>query len=92
MGGRGQILENTGSTVAFPVTRSQREASGDSRLSLEEHYSSKEDYLIQVQRAAETLVEDGYLLAGEVDEVVDQAAQRYELLQSAIGQAQVADD
>ena len=96
MGGRGQILENTGSTVAFPVTRSQREASGDSRLSLEERYSSKEDYLIQVQRAAETLVEDGYLLAGEVDEVVDQvvdqAAQRYELLQSAIGQAQVADD
>ena len=59
---------------------------------MEERYSSKEDYLIQVERAAETLVEDGYLLAGEVDEVVDQAAQRYELLQSAIGQAQVADD
>ena len=92
MGGRGQILGNLGSTVAFPVTRSQRESSGDSRLSLEERYSSKEDYLSQVRLAAETLVKEGYLLASEIEGVVDQAAQRYEMLQSAVGQPQAADD
>ena len=92
MGGRGQILGNLGSTVAFPVTRSQRESSGDSRLSLEERYSSKEDYLSQVRLAAETLVKEGYLLASGIEGVVDQAAQRYEMLQSAVGQPQAADD
>jgi hypothetical protein len=92
MGGHGQTLANHGSTVPFPVTRSQREASGDPRLSLEERYSSREDYLSRVRRAAETLVEEGYLLASEVDEVVDQASQRYELLQSAIEQPQTADN
>ena len=92
IGGHGQTLGILGSTVPFPATRSQREASGDTRLSLEERYSSREDYLNQVRKAAETLIEEGYLLADEVEGLVDQATQRYEMLQSAIGQAQVADD
>jgi len=92
IGGHGQILEQIGSTLPFPVTRSQREESGDPRLSLEERYSSMEDYLGQVRRAAEISVGDGYLLADEIEGLIAQAAQRYELLQSAIGQAQLADD
>ncbi len=46
----------------------------------------------QVRKAAETLVEEGYLLADEVEEVVDQATQRYEMLLSTIAQADVAGD
>ncbi|MBM3226951.1 MAG: hypothetical protein FJZ47_24560 [Candidatus Tectomicrobia bacterium] len=80
VGGPGQMLALLGSTRAFPATRATRQATGDPRLSIEERYDSKEDYLRQVHQAAETLVQQGYLLTEDLPTIADQAAQRYELL------------
>jgi hypothetical protein len=82
--GPGQTLALLGSTIPFPATRAAREASGDPRPSIEERYASKEDYLRQVQQAAEALVQQGYLLAADLPTLTDQAAQRYDLFQSRV--------
>ena len=44
-----------------------------------------------MRNAAQDLVDDRYLLAEEIELVVDQAAQRYDLLQQQVPQAQAAD-
>ena len=67
-----------GWTLPLPATAAQREATGDPRASIEERYASREDYLEQVTRAATDLVEEGYLLEEDVDEVVDLAGRKYD--------------
>ena len=79
MGGAGQIIKQIGSTIPFPATKKERQAVDDPRSSIEERYASKEDYLVQVQRAAEGLVDQRYLLAEDVARVEEHAAQRYDL-------------
>ena len=68
-----------GSSIRFPATKEEREATRDPRLSIEEHYASKEDYLSQVRRVARELVDQRYLLAEDAARVEEQAAQRYDL-------------
>jgi len=84
IGGSGQTLSLLGATIPFPATQAEREASGDPRPSIEERYVSKEDYLHQVQQAAEALVQQGYLLAEDLPMVTEQASQRYDLFQSRV--------
>lgn len=83
-GGPGQTLSLLGSTMPFPATRAERQATGDPRLSIEERYASREDYLRQVQQATEALVQQGYLLAEDLPTVADQAAQRYDLFRRRV--------
>ena len=68
-----------GWTLPFPATRADREATGDPRLSLEERYLSRADYVRQVRAAAQALVEQGYLLAEDLTWVEEGAARRYDL-------------
>jgi Alpha/beta hydrolase domain len=84
IGGPGQTLSLIGSTLPFPATPAEREASGDPRRSIEERYPSKEDYLRRVKQAAEALVKQGYLLAEDLPMVTEQARQRYDLFQSRV--------
>ena len=79
MGGAGQIIKQIGSTIPFFATKKDREAVNDPRLSIEERYASKEDYLAQVRRVAQNLVYQKYLLAEDVARVEEHAAQRYDL-------------
>jgi Alpha/beta hydrolase domain len=79
IGGPGQTLSLLGSTIPFPATRAEHQASGDLRASIEERYVSKEDYLGRVKQAAEALVKQGYLLAEDLPTVAEQASQRYDL-------------
>ncbi|MDE2843175.1 MAG: alpha/beta hydrolase domain-containing protein [Chloroflexota bacterium] len=67
-----------GWTLPLPVTRDEREKTGDPRRSVEERYASREDYLEQVSRAAMELVGEGYLLEEDVEEVVDLAGRKYD--------------
>ena len=88
IGGAGQTLASggasggtlNGATIPFPATREARQASADPRRSIAERYASRDDYLQQVRQAAEALVQARYLLAEDVDEVLSQAAQHYDLL------------
>jgi hypothetical protein len=79
-----QLMSLMGATIPFPATREEREKRGDPRLSIAERYPTKTDYLAQIRRAANALVEEGYLLAEDLDFVVDQAAERYELLRGRV--------
>ena len=87
IGGAGQTLASggasggtlIGATIPFPATREARQATGDPRRSIAERYTSKADYLEQVRQAAQTLVQARYLLAEDVDEIIGQAAQHYDL-------------
>jgi hypothetical protein len=67
-----------GWTLPFPATRAEREASGDPRLSLEERYSTREEYLDRVKAAAQALLQEGYLLTEDLDAVIDRAAVKYD--------------
>ena len=87
IGGPGQTLSLLGSTIPFPATQAERQASGDPRPSIEERYLSKEDYLGRVKQAAEALVQQGYLLAEDLPTVAEQASQRYDLFRGRVGVA-----
>jgi hypothetical protein len=99
IGGAGQVLSSggasggtlLGSTIPFPATREERQASGDPRLSIEECYASREDYLKRVRQAALALIKERYLLAEDLETIVSQAKQHYELLQGRVRETQAAD-
>jgi hypothetical protein len=88
IGGAGQILATggasggtlVGAAIPFPATREARQAAADPRLAILERYASRDDYLERIRQAAHALVQARYLLAEDVQEIVDQAAQHYDLL------------
>jgi hypothetical protein len=63
-----------GSFVPFARTREERLASGDARPSIAERYTSQQDYLTRVDRAAQRLVQQRFLLPGDVPGVRELAA------------------
>jgi hypothetical protein len=70
----------TGSMVAFPRTRAEREKSGDPRLSIEERYKDQQEYLGKIEAAAHELAKQRFLLEADVPQVVARAKQRWEQL------------
>ena len=100
IGGEGQILSSggasggtlAGSTIPFPATREEREASGDPRLSIEERYDSREDYLERIAQAASSLIDQGYALPEDLEVIVGQAGEHYDLMRGRIKEAQAADN
>ena len=70
----------TGSMVAFPRTRAEREKSGDPRLSIEERYKDQQEYLGKIEAAAHELAKQRFLLETDVPQVVARAKQRWEQL------------
>ena len=88
----GMFIGLLGSTTLFPATKAEREALGDPRLSIEERYGSKEDYLGRVRKAAQTLVDEGYLLEEDLGSVVGQASECYDLFRSVVKEPHAADD
>lgn len=69
----GKILTNGGSFIPFARTRSERLASGDPRLSLEERYGTHDRYVALVRAAAERLVRGRYLLREDADRLIAEA-------------------
>ena len=69
-----------GSTIPFPPTPEERAMRGDPRRSIAERYPSKASYLEQVRQDGQRLIDEGYLLAEDLEYLVGQAARRYELL------------
>jgi hypothetical protein len=82
IGGPGQMLRQLGSTIPFPANRVDREAAGDPRRSIDERYPSRQDYTYRVRLAAQELVSSGYLLAEDVERLITQAGERYDLFRS----------
>ncbi|MGE5305749.1 MAG: alpha/beta hydrolase domain-containing protein [Alphaproteobacteria bacterium] len=65
-----------GSFIPFPQTKAERKKSGDPRLSLEERYRNRKDYLRQIARAARILINQRYLLPEDAQRIIDEAKKR----------------
>lgn len=77
-GGEGQILSMLGSTLPFPATQAERERRGDPRLSIEERYRDRDDYLTRARAAADVLARQRYILEEDIEIVVANAVARYD--------------
>ena len=80
IGGTEQFFPLLGGYVPFASTKAERERAGDPRLSVEERYQSRDQYLTLVRNAAAVLVKDGYLLADDVPTIVSRAGEHWDLL------------
>ncbi|HZL92317.1 MAG TPA: alpha/beta hydrolase domain-containing protein [Vicinamibacterales bacterium] len=69
-----------GSFQPFAKTRAEREQSGDSRPSIEERYTNRQDYLQRVRRAATDLVRERFVLDSDVEALVQQADQTWTVI------------
>jgi alpha/beta hydrolase family protein len=65
--------DGAGQFIPFAKTKAEREMNNDPRLSLEERYSSHEDYVAKVKAAAEALKADRLLLDADVQAYVAKA-------------------
>lgn len=63
-----------GSFSPFATTKAERERTGDSRLSIEERYHGRDDYVNRTRLATRDLVTRGYLLPDDAAVIVQEAA------------------
>jgi hypothetical protein len=70
---QGDACDLTGSYIPFAVTKAQRLASGDPRLSLEERYGSTQGYVNAVTAAVNGLVSQRYMLASDAADAITNA-------------------
>ncbi len=66
--------------IPFAKTRAEREGNRDPRLSIEERYPSRAEYLKRVEEAANKLVQERYILAEDVKPIVEAAGQHWDYL------------
>ena len=78
IGAPDRLSSEIGSYFAFAATRGERLASGDARRSIEERYRDKDDYLGKVTSAALQLVEQRFLLAEDIPDVIERAERHYD--------------
>jgi hypothetical protein len=69
-GSASEIVPLQGSFFPLPLTKAERDKSGDPRLSIAERYPSKDAYLAKIKAAADSLVKGRYLLAEDVAPLV----------------------
>lgn len=77
-----QLFTQAGSMIPFAKTKAERMQSGDPRLSIEERYTNKDDYLKKFEAAAQSLAHDGYLLSRDVQELVKRGADEWDFVQT----------
>jgi hypothetical protein len=68
-----ELCDRDGSLIPFARTRTERDAAGDPRPSLEERYGSRENYIARIEAAAAVLVADRLLLPTDADAYVKAA-------------------
>jgi hypothetical protein len=77
-----ELYSMVGSWIPFALTRSQREQRHDPRLSVEERYPSKDDYVTKIEAAAESLLKGRYLLEQDLPRLRDRAAEEWNYIHS----------
>ena len=63
-----------GSFLPFAATKADRERTGDDRLSIEERYHGRDDYVNRVRIAAHDLMAKGFLLPEDAAIIIQEAA------------------
>ena len=75
------LATQTGSFIPFARTKAERMKTGDPRLSIEERYASKDDYLKKFEAAAKSLADQRYLLPGDVQALAQRGAAEWDYVQ-----------
>ena len=75
-----EMFSMVGSYIPFARTKAEREKNHDPRRSVEERYASREEYLMQVEKAAKNLVASGYLLAQDVPKLMERGSAEWDRL------------
>ncbi len=70
---KNEICNYVGGMVPFAKTAAQRQASGDSRLSLQERYGTHEGYVQAVKKAADRALQEGFLLPEDAQALIQAA-------------------
>jgi alpha/beta hydrolase family protein len=78
-----ELVSLLGSAIPFPATRAKGEAAHDPRRSIEERYTSKAEYLKQVEQAADALVKAGYLLIDDEPKILQRAEDTWDEIASS---------
>jgi hypothetical protein len=78
MGAPQTLITNGGAYIPFPATRVEREKTGDPRLSIEERYAGRADYLAKVEQVAKRLAEERYVLPADVPAMVAEAGRHWD--------------
>ena len=73
---KGDFFSLTGSFVPFARTKKEREATKDPRLSIEERYSSHDDYVKAITEATKILLADDLLIQEDADRYIEAAKKR----------------
>ncbi|MET4141778.1 alpha/beta hydrolase domain-containing protein [Pedobacter sp. UYP1] len=75
--GEGDLASLNGMFIPFKLTRAERLAAGDPRLSLEERYTGIDAYTEALKKACEDLVKAGFLLEEDVIPEIENAKRNY---------------
>lgn len=78
IGAPDRLASEIGSYLPLPLTKADREKSGDARRSIAERYASLEDYLGRISLSAIGLVRDQFLLAEDVPALIERARAHYQ--------------
>ncbi len=77
IGAPAEMFNLIGAFHPFPATKKARAAARDPRPSIEERYTSKEDYTTKVNAAIDALAADGFLLPADRARLEKLAAERW---------------
>jgi hypothetical protein len=80
IGASNELYTRAGAFHPFAATKAARAAKKDPRLSVEERYSSKADYLSKIDAASEALIQQRFLLPADKARVRAQAEVRWNRL------------
>jgi hypothetical protein len=78
IGAPDRLAGEIGSYIPFPRSRADRERASDPRLSIEERYRNRDEYVGRFASAALDLVERGYLLQEDVADLLKHAVEHYD--------------
>jgi Alpha/beta hydrolase domain len=78
IGAADRLAGEIGSYIPFARTKADRDRSADPRLSIEERYRNRDEYVGRFAAAATDLVDRGYLLAEDVADLLKHAAEHYD--------------
>src|SRR5438874_1074404 len=73
-----RLAGEIGSYIPFPLTRAERARTNDPRLSIEERYRNRDEYVGKYAAATLDLVAKGYVLPEDVADLLQHAVEHYE--------------
>jgi hypothetical protein len=78
MGSPDTLVMLRGAWTPFAATKLQREKTGDPRLSLEERYTSKDEFMAKVHAAIQQLIDQGLMMDSDLEPQMKQASERWD--------------